>query len=160
MKLQHFLLLLLILCRGGELRAQTSIFDALTKPERGKGTVTIFQPQAIRALVESGAQSAKIETDGNRSYVTVPGYTIQVFTGNNQRKSKDEAFSKKKQIDQLYGDASNCVVDYTAPFWRLRVGDFPTYEEALCMMYKLAGSFPSFRKEMKIVKENVRILLN
>ncbi|MDR2042341.1 MAG: SPOR domain-containing protein [Tannerella sp.] len=159
MKLQHFLLLFLFLCQGSELWAQTSIFDALTKPERGKGTVTIFQSQAIRTLMESNGSNVKIETDGNRSYVTVPGYTIQVFTGNNQRRSKDEAFSKKSQIDQIYSDAST-YVDYTAPFWRLRVGDFTTYEEALCMMYKLTGSFPSFRKEMKIVKENVRIFLN
>ncbi|MDR1675911.1 MAG: SPOR domain-containing protein [Tannerella sp.] len=159
MKPQHFLLLLLFLCHGGGMWAQTSIFDALTKPEQGKGTVTIFQSQAIRALVDSHASHVKTETDGGRSYMTAPGYTIQVFTGNNQRRSKDEAFSKKSQIDKIYSDASTRV-DYTAPFWRLRVGDFLTYEEALCMMYKLTGSFPSFRKEMKIVRENVRIFLN
>ncbi|MDR2139997.1 MAG: SPOR domain-containing protein [Tannerella sp.] len=159
MKLQLFLLLWLFLCQGGRLQAQTSIFDALTKPEQGKGTVTILQSQAIRALVDSRATGVKIETEGGKSYITVSGYTIQVFAGNNQRKSKDEAFSKKRQIDQIYSDASTCV-EYTAPFWRLRVGDFPTYEEALHMMYKLTGSFPSFRNEMKIIRENVRIFLN
>jgi hypothetical protein len=159
MKLKFFLLLLLFLCQGVGLQAQTSIFDALTKPEQGKGMVTIFQSQAIRALVDSHATRVKIETDGERSYMTVPGYTIQVFTGNSQRRSKDEAFSKKKQIDKIYSDTST-YVDYTAPFWRLRAGDFLTYEEALCMMYKLTASFPSFRKEMKIVRENIRIFLN
>ncbi|MDR2765447.1 MAG: SPOR domain-containing protein [Tannerella sp.] len=159
MKLQHFLLLLLFLCQGSGLRAQTSIFDALTKPEQGKGTVTILQPQAVRALVDSHASRAKTETDGEKSFVTAPGYTIQIFAGNNQRRSKDEAFSKKKQIDKIYSGTPT-YVDYTAPFWRLRVGDFQTYEEALCMMYKLTASFPSFRKEMKIVQEKVRIFMN
>ncbi|MDR1454072.1 MAG: SPOR domain-containing protein [Tannerella sp.] len=159
MKRPFALLLLLFLCQGSGLRAQNSIFDALTKSEPGKGSVTILQPQAIRALVDSHATGAKIETDGERSYLTVLGYTIQVFTGNNQRSSKDEAFSKKDQIDKIYSGVST-YVDYTAPFWRLRAGDFTTYEEALCLMYKLNGSFPAFKKEMKIIKENIRIFLN
>ncbi|MDR1103201.1 MAG: SPOR domain-containing protein [Tannerella sp.] len=159
MKPQHFLLLLLFLCQGGGLQAQTSIFDALTRPERGKGAVTILQPPAIRALVDSHLAGLKTESDGGRDYMTAPGYTIQVFTGNSQRRSKDEAFSKKDQINRIYSEAS-IYVDYTAPFWRLRVGDFLTYEEALCMMYKLTGSFPTFRNEIKIIRENVRIFLN
>jgi hypothetical protein len=159
MKPQLFFLLLLFLCQGNGLRGQTSIFDALTKPEQGKGTVTIIQPQAIRAMVDSPEAGVKMETVGDRSYLAMPGYTVQVFTGNNQRKSKDEAFAKKNEIDKLYGDVLT-YVDYTAPFWRLRVGDFLTYEEALCMMYKLADSFPSFRKEMKISRENIRYFLN
>ncbi|MDR1337246.1 MAG: SPOR domain-containing protein [Tannerella sp.] len=159
MKPQHFLLLLLFLCQGGGLQAQSSIFDALTKPEQGKGAVTILQPPAVRALVDSHVTGVKIESDGERNYLTAPGYTIQVFTGNNQRKSKDEAFSKKDQINKIYSEVS-IYVDYTAPFWRLRVGDFLTSEEALCMMYNLNGSFPAFRNEIKIVRENVRIFLN
>jgi hypothetical protein len=160
MKLQHFFLLcLFLLCQSGGLRAQTSIFDALAKSEPGKGSVTILQSPAVRGLVSSQTDEVKIETDGSRSYLTASGYSIQVFMGNNQRVSRDEALSKKEQIDKLFSDIAT-YVDYTPPFWRLRAGDFMTYEEALCVMYRLAASFPSFRREIKIIREDIRIFIN
>ena len=159
MKLQHFLLLCLFLCQGVGLKAQTSIFDALAKSEQGKGSVTILQSPAVRGLVSSQTDEVKTETDGGRNYLTTSGYSIQVFMGNNQRVSRDEALSKKEQIDKLYGDIAT-YVDYMPPFWRLRAGDFMTYEAALCVMYRLAASFPSFRKEIKIIREDIRIFIN
>ncbi|MDR3260895.1 MAG: SPOR domain-containing protein [Tannerella sp.] len=159
MKLQHSILLFFLLCRGGGLMAQTSIFDALAKSEQGKGTVTILQSSAIRALVGTPPAGEKIEVTGDKSYLIVQGYRIQIFTGN-QRSSKEEVFAKKSQIDKFLGDDVLTDVKYDAPFWRLRVGDYLSYEEAFCMMHKLVESFPSFKKEIKIIKEDVRILLN
>jgi hypothetical protein len=160
MKPQHYILLFFLLCRGGGLMAQTSIFDALAKSEQGKGSVMILQPPAIRALVGTPPAGEKIEVVGDKSYLVVQGYRIQVFTGN-QRSSKEEVFAKKSQIDKFFGDdVSTTDVKYDAPFWRLRVGDYLSYEEAFCMMHKLVESFPSFKKEIKIIKEDVRIFLN
>jgi len=156
--IRYYFLLLLIFCSGG-LRAQSSIFDALTKSEAGKGSVTIHQSNDIRRLVGSRPASEKVEVSGDKSYLILPGYRIQVFSGNNQRKSKDEADYKKRQINEAYADVSTHVT-FMAPFWRLRVGDYLTYEEAYSMMQKLIGSFPAFKKEIHITKEDVRILLN
>lgn len=138
--------------------AQSSIFDDLASSGAGQGKITINQPSDIRRLVGSRPANEKIEVVGDKSYLVVPGYRIQVFSGNNQRKSKDEADSKKRQIDQQYSGVSTYVT-FMAPFWRLRVGDYTTYEEAQSMMYKLIESFPSFKKEIHITKEDVRIPL-
>jgi hypothetical protein len=139
--------------------AQSSVFDGLASSGVGQGKITINQPNDIRRLVGSRSANEKIEVVGDKSYLVVPGYRIQVFSGNNQRKSKDEADSKKRQIDQQYSGVSTYVT-FMAPFWRLRVGDYTTYEEAYSMMYKLIESFPSFKKEIHITKEDVRIPLN
>ena len=147
-----------MLCSGG-LIAQSPIFDALARSEAGKGRVTISQSNDIRRLVGTRAANEKIEVIGDKSYLIVSGYRIQVFSGNNQRESKDEADSKQQQIRNLYGDVSTYVT-FTAPFWRLRVGDYTTYEEAYSMMHKLTESFPAFKKEIQITREDVRILLN
>lgn len=157
MKLYYFLSLWL-LCAGG-LAAQSSIFDVLARSEAGKGKVTISQSSDIRKLVGARAANEKVEVIGDKSYLIVSGYRIQVFSGNNQRESKDEADSKQQQIRNLYGDVSTYVT-FTAPFWRLRVGDYTTYEEAHSMMHKLTESFPALKKEIQITREDVRILLN
>jgi hypothetical protein len=131
----------------------------LTKPEQGKAAVTIIQPPALRAMIDARQTDLQTDESGEKRYLTVSGYTVQVFTGNNQRRSKDEAFEKKSQIERRFNEVA-AYVDYKSPFWRLRVGDFQTYEEALRMMYQLTESFPSFRQEIKIVRENVRVFIN
>jgi len=157
--MRYYLLLFLLLCGGGSLIAQSSIFDELAVQEPGKGTVTIRQSAAIRSLVGKQSGDVKIETDGDKSYLVMPGYRIQVFSGNNQRASMDEASNKKKQVENQFNDVS-AYVDFTAPFWRLRVGDYLSYEEAFSMMSKINEAFPAFKKEIQIVKEEVRIPLD
>jgi hypothetical protein len=156
--MRHFLLLFLLLCSGGGILAQTSIFDELAKQEQGKGTVVIRQSATIRSLVGSNSIENRIETDGERSYLVMQGYRIQVFTDNNQRTARNEAETKKRQIEELFNVTA--YVKYNAPFWRLYVGDYITYEEAFSMMNKIAEAFPTYKKEIQIKEEEIRIPFN
>jgi len=156
---RYHLLLLFFLCSGGCLFAQTTIFDALDKKVPGKGTVTINQSWAIRSAVGKQSYDMKIETDGDTNYILMPGYRIQVFADNNQRTAKEEAESKELQIKELIAGIPT-YVKYNAPFWRLYVGDFITHEEAFSMMSRLVNAFPTFKKEIQIKEEEVRIPLN
>jgi len=157
--MKYYLLLLLFLCCGSNLWAQNSIFDELALREPGKGTVTIHQSEAIRALVGQRSLMEKIEIIGDKSYIVMPGYRILVFSGNNQRTAKTEAEQKQSQINSRFSELST-QIDFTAPFWRLHVGDFLSYEEAFSTMNKLVAAFPDFKKEIQIQKEEVRIPLN
>ncbi len=152
--MKHYLLLCLLLLFKGSLIAQSSIVDALTRKTSGQGAVTIYQSAAIRKLI--GSASNKAAKENGTKYLIAEGYRIQIFSGNNQRSSKDEAFGKQQQINAKLPNLST-YVSYTAPFWRLRAGDFLSYEEAYGMMHKLIDSFPSFKKEIFIIKEDVRI---
>ena len=156
--MRYYLLTLILLCGGGGLFAQTSIFDELAVQEPGKGTVVIRQSLAIRSLVGSHSIEEKIETDGDKCYLLMQGYRIQVFTDNNQRTAKNEAEAKQQQIENLFNVPT--YVKYNAPFWRLYVGDYITYEEAFSMMYKIAEAFPTFKKEIQIKEEEIRIPIN
>ena len=157
--MKYYLFLLLFLCSGGSVIAQSSIFDELAVSEPGKGTVIIRQSAAIRSLVGQRSSDEKIETDGEQSYLVMLGFRVQVFSGNNQRTSMNEAFEKQKQIGNIFSDVSTDV-NYTAPFWRLCVGNYLSYEEAFSMRCKLVEAFPAFLKEIKILKEDVRIPVN
>ena len=157
--MKYYLFLLLFLSSGGCLVAQSSIFDELSVNEPEKGTVTIHQSTLIRSLVGQRSFDEKIEIDGDKSFLVLPGYRVQVFSGNIQRTSMNEALEKQKQIENVFSDVSTHI-NFAAPFWRLCVGDYLSYEEAFSMMGKLVEVFPAFKKEIKILKEEVRIPLN
>ena len=147
-----YILSLCILLGASALSAQTDgggqvedIIDALQERVPGKGTVTVRGSDALRNML------------GKR--LKIQGYRTQVFSGNNQRKSKDEAFRKEKEIKELFPDVPTYVT-YNAPFWRLRIGDFRSHEEAYHMQRLLMDAFPAYRKEMYIVREEVKIPLN
>ena len=136
----------------------TTIFDKLSKEEAGKGSVSIHQSDDIRAMVGAHKYGENVEQNGEETFLKIQGYRTQVFSGNNQRKSKEEAFRKEKEIKELFPNVPTYVT-YNAPFWKLRVGDFRSHEEAYQMMRQLMVAFPNFAKEMYIVKEEVKIPL-
>lgn len=166
-KIPYLLFLTLFLLAGTvRLSAQTgydekitTIFDDLQQPSLGKGDVVVNQSDAIRDMVGARMHGANVEKTNDEAFLKMQGFRTQVFSGNNQRSSKDEAFRKEKEIKELFPDATTYVT-YTAPFWKLRVGDFPSHEEAYHMMRQLMDAFPSYKKEMYIVKEDIKIPLN
>ncbi|MCC8143734.1 MAG: SPOR domain-containing protein [Tannerellaceae bacterium] len=135
-----------------------TIFDALQESGPGEGEVIVNQSPEIRRLVGSRLYGDNIERSDTETYIKIQGFRTQVFSGNNQRSSKDEAFAKEQQVKELFPDLPTYVT-YTAPFWRLRVGDFRSHEEAYRMLHLLRDAFPSFGKEMYIVREEVKIPL-
>jgi len=157
--MKYYLFIWFFLCCGSGLVAQSSIFDELAVNEPGKGTVTIRQSTAIRSMVGRRSMDEKIVTVGDKRFLVMQGYRIQVFSGNTQRTSMNEALEKQKQIGNIFNDVSTDII-FTAPFWRLCVGDYISYEEAFSMLSKLVATFPSYKKEIKILKEEVKIPLD
>lgn len=99
----------------------------------------------------------RISTDDEMLFLEVSGFRAQVFSGN-LRNSKEEAFKKEKEIKELFPELATYVT-YVAPFWRLRIGDYRSREEAYYTMRMLMNAFPSYAKEMYIVKEDIKIPL-
>ncbi len=159
-----FILFLFLLLGSIGISAQNTqhnvktIFDSLQEPGVGKGNVTIHQSDAIRKLVGSRHYGANVEETDGAFFLALDGFRVQIFSGNSQRTSKNEAFSKEKEVKELFADITTYVT-YNAPFWRLRVGDFRTHDEAYHMLRQLKETFPSYGKEMYIVSEKIKIPL-
>jgi hypothetical protein len=49
-------------------------------------------------------------------------------------------------------------VTSSAPFWRLKVGDFQTFQEARTILLELRKSFPSYGREMSVVKDRIKVI--
>jgi hypothetical protein len=84
------------------------------------------------------------------------GWRIQVFSGNNQRISKIEAFRKETDLKTSFPELST-YVKYNAPIWRLRVGDFQNYPDAQKMLLQLRHAFSAYSHEMSIVRDRIQV---
>jgi hypothetical protein len=136
--------------------AKQSIFDELQNIRPGKGRVVIDQPAGIQNKVGYRI-NGEIETSNDgKSYIRHQGFRIQVFSGNDHRTSKEEAFKREKEINEAIPELMT-YVNFDAPFWRLRVGDFNAREEAYDTQHQLMQLFPNYRKEMYIVREEIKI---
>lgn len=166
MKFHSYLTVCILFC-SASISGQTksSIVDELNTPKSGQGTVKIFIDDKVKDMLGSPAVNSHnkddndtVQTKASGTIIKCPGFKIQVFSGNDQRKSKNEAYNKQSQIKNLFPDIDT-VVWFHSPFWRLRVGNFKTQAEAAQAMVELKKAFPSFGKEMYVVKDQITLVV-
>lgn len=123
--------------------------------------VNIIQPEELNKRLMRHQHNGVIESGELRrggTITKVVGYRIQVFMDNNQQTAKKEAQIKERNIISRFPHIST-YLSYTPPYWRLRVGDFRTREEAVDMMGQIKKEFPGYAREIIIVRDRVNISL-
>ena len=131
---------------------QQTIFEALATPDSVTyATVLIHQDKRIEQLLV-----AKRSANTSHEQATTSGYRVQVFSSNTQRFAKAEAFKIEKQILDEFPEQA-VYVNYTSPFWKVRVGDFKTQGDAQTFRSQLIESFPNLRSGTYIVHEQINI---
>lgn len=125
------------------------VFDELRRSgTAGQGKVVINQSSNLQILLDK-----KITEAEEKPFITLVGYRIQVYMGNNQKKSKSEALKREEMIKEKYPDLP-AYLSFVSPFWRLRVGDFRTHTEALVSMRALLTDFPELKGQIYVVKDD------
>jgi hypothetical protein len=143
-------------------KQRNEILKELNGTSPGKGKVTVHEDEGIRHVLGrpvSPARTVYTSADGTVQFHRLRGFKVQAFSGNNQRTSKDEAHRKQAQINAAFPEHETVVL-FDSPFWRLRVGNFATREEAEEAMQEFRKRFPSFGREMYIVVDEVKIPIN
>lgn len=172
--MKHYWFVLILIVLSVSVQAQkSSIVKEINSDKPGEGSITIYQDESIEGLIgsriiastsnEGGNVIEFGSTDTNSNSIIKPlhykeskGYKIQVFSGNEQRKSKNEAYAKKDLISSSYPELE-VNVTFKSPVWRVRVGNYRTYEEAFESLKDLKQSFPTFGKEMQIVEAVIKL---
>ena len=158
MKRKDFTFFVALLLIVGFLRAQqntdskrNNIFEALTTADSTThATVKIHQDKRIEPLLAN-----KKHPSSSQDQIT-SGYRVQVFSSNVQRTAKNEAFKIERQIRETFPDQT-VYVNYSSPFWKVRVGDFTSQYQAQQFRTKLIEAFPVMRSEIYIVREQIII---
>ena len=138
-----------------------SIIEELNSKQAAQGNVMVYQDEAIKGILATAnpvERPVYSSADGSTQYVKMRGYKIQVFSGNDQRKSKDEADYKQRLINNAFEDIET-VVYFNSPRWILRAGNFRTRDEANIVLEQIIKQFPNFGKEMYIISDTVKIPL-
>ena len=132
--------------------AKQNIFDVLaTVDSASKATVKIYQDERIALAVANRKATSEVQ-----STQTTSGYRVQVFSSNAQRTAKADAFKIEKTLREEFPDLP-VYLNYTSPFWKVRVGDFKTYKEAQEFRSILIDAFPNLRSETYTVKDTVNL---
>jgi len=155
MKRFNFPIVVALFLIVGALQAQTNgdsrknnINDALeTTDSATHATVNIHQDKRIDQLLVNKRR-------GNTSDQLTNGFRVQVYSSNNQRIAKSEAFRIEKQIKDVFPDDA-VYVNYTSPFWKVRIGDCKSRFEAQALRSKLTEAFPNLKSEIYIVREQI-----
>ena len=156
---KDFTFVLFFLLLVGLLQAQqnqdskrNNIFEALATPDSiTHATVKIHQDKRIEQLL-----SNKRTLNSSQDQSTTNGYRVQVFSSNVQRTAKNETFNIEKQIREGFPNQT-IYVNYSSPFWKVRVGDFVSQSEAQSFRTKLINAFPAMKSEIYIVREQIII---
>lgn len=144
-----------------DLPVERNIVDSLAL--RSEGRIMVNQPVALAKRVMR--DTASVDGDENRHQELRPGtavvhkagYRIQVYSDNNQRMARSNAERIASRISSEYPLLGTYMV-YKAPYWRLKVGDFLTREEAVAVMAELKKSFASLAGEMIIVRDRINVI--
>ena len=135
-----------------------TIVDHIT--EGTENVVTM--PQALLnrlAPLTDVVEEEEKEEVARPAYGPMAGYRVQVFSDNNVRTAKAEA-NKKQHLIAARFPQYQTYVRYTSPYWRLKVGDFRTQQEATAAAEELKKAFPAYSKEIRVVRDRVNIPQN
>ena len=153
---------MMICCFAAGMAQQASdtvtIVDHITAIEGN----TVTQPSKLTELlvpVDAPDDDTSEQTDKpatKHQTGRMAGYRIQVYSDGNQRNAKKQTQLKAAQVSRRFPNLRT-YISYSAPFWRLRVGDFRSRSEADAAAAQLRQAFPAFRTEIRIVRDRVYI---
>jgi hypothetical protein len=154
---------LVVIAGSADVFAQSpafSIFDSFERtPKPGEGKVIVHQSEAIKRLVGTRIDSENVDVVNGKTFLITQGYRVRVYSGNNQTKSRGEAIQMETKIKSLYKDIATYVTFY-APFWKLHIGNYRSFEEASLMLRSLHKEFPKIKNEIYIIEEDIRLPLD
>ena len=129
--------------------AQSDI-DSLQKPYilDDMPLVRVHQDSLIEALL-------KEKVYGISEMIEIDGFRVQIFSSNRQQTAKEEALSLEKKMTDALSTA--VYVTYISPFWKVRLGNFRTYEEANAFKVQLITQFPELQGDTYIVRDKIQV---
>ena len=124
--------------------------DSLQKPYilDDMPLVRVHQDSLIEALL-------KEKVYGIAEQIEIDGFRVQIFSSNRQQTAKEEALTLEKKMTDALSTA--VYVTYISPFWKVRLGNFHTYEEANAFKVQLITQFPELQGDTYIVRDKIQV---
>lgn len=121
--------------------------------------INIHQPRYIKVLAEGGYIHRTYTRQAKKKMIRANplGYRVEVYQSNDQRVGQQEA---QRIYAMLNGRVSVPVyVRFYTPFWRVRLGDFRSLEEANNFKRSFVMQFPSMRAHTYVVRDHIKAIV-
>ena len=120
--------------------------------------LTVFDSLPGMQLIQDSTVAVLLEDaiNGKRELVEIDGYRVQVYSSNQQQTAKAEALELETKLKVKV--SQTVYVQYLPPFWKVRLGDFRTYDEANEYKKIFKEQFPELMGETYIVRDKVQVL--
>lgn len=151
-------LLTLIICAVAILSLHAQEPATIADQINSSGKAVIFQPAKLNARLQPKASADPTQevADADKSATSAGGYRIQLFAGNNARTAKNQATGRADLVSEHFPEYATYVT-FVAPYWRLKIGDFRSYEDATSALARLKAAFPEYAREMRIVRDKITL---
>ncbi len=128
---------------------------------KASGKAMVVQPAKLNDRLRptgsgAAATSGQTQTAASETPRSTGGFRILVFSGNNPRTAKTEASNRSQTVASQFPEYAT-YVSYDAPYWRLKVGDFRSYDEASAALSRLRAAMPACAREMRGVRERINL---
>ncbi len=111
--------------------------------------VQIVQDSTMAVLLDEAV-------NGKRELVEVDGYRVQIYSSNQQQSAKGEALELETRLKDKINQT--LYVQYLPPFWKVRIGDFRTYDEAKEYKKLFVQQFPDLMGDTYIVRDKILVM--
>lgn len=111
--------------------------------------VTVHQDSLVTRLMQDKIGGVV------RGQETAEGFRVQIYSSNRQQAAKAEAIELEHRLERAL--PAKIYTQYISPFWKVRVGDFTTYEEAKAFKEQLLQHFPYLRQDAYIVRDQINV---
>lgn len=93
---------------------------------------------------------------GKENWIEMDGYRVQIYSSNRQQTAKMEALELETNLKTEI--SQTIYVLYLSPFWKVRLGDFRTYDEAKDYKKEFVQQFPQMIGDTYIVRDKIKVL--
>ena len=110
--------------------------------------VEVIQDSAVAVLLDNAMK-------GTNEWVEVDGYRVQVYSSNQQQYAKTEALELEEKLKNSI--THSVYVQYLPPFWKVRIGDFRSYEDAKEYKKIFVEQYPNMVGDTYIVRDKIKV---
>ncbi len=110
----------------------------------------VLQDSAITALLDRKVNGSAHEL------VEMTGFRVQVYSSNRQQTAKNEAMLLEKKLASQLDVV--VYVQYLPPFWKVRLGDFRTQEEAQEYKMEFLKNHPELQGDTYVVRDQIKVI--
>lgn len=93
---------------------------------------------------------------GISEIIEIDGYRVQIYSSNRQQSAKAEALQLEKNMNEKL--SLPIYVLYMPPFWKVRLGNFHSYEEANQFKIQFLEQFPAMQGDTYIVRDKIQVM--